>query len=489
MLQEVILSDKEIIEKQGNEILELKELIKQKDDEISFLHQQVQQLSKCIIDGNIKDNSINNYKEYVKLKKNNEYILNKNKEMEKQIEELNIKINNFSNNDKDKSSEDITSIDDKIKKALDSQKSIFEKEIQEKDDKYNTLYNDFNKINEEFNAFKQKLNLPTPSNSSVTKDPKIKLPENLFEIIYYRYVNNNKYLSGYHTTNGVAYLECCGKQWDYKVLDNEGVTCMRCFKTYKLKDNKLINEILKEHIIQDEKFILNKIKCNNKQCNYIYKKEIDLCYKCKNIKSVKIIEYPMPEENDKAKETKIALAGKCYNNIIYINSIFLKAHKEGLVKNGWQPLIDYIKDNKLMEEKQINIIKNKIIRCNDITFIYNLDKYKNIQEFIKRLNFSLNSLSKLSDDDFQTFKYELQEKLDNHLEKIKNNENIKINKDEYKKERCNKCLSYLNDSEFKYCIKCYKLCQVDDCKNKKQLFGNILSEYCKQHISASFNIF
>lgn len=32
------------------------------------------------------------------------------------------------------------------------------------------------------------------------------------------------------------------------------------------------------------------------------------------------------------------------------------------------------KDNKFMEEKKINIIKNKINRYNDIKFIYNLDK-------------------------------------------------------------------------------------------------------------------
>lgn len=67
-----------------------------------------------------------------------------------------------------------------------------------------------------------------------------------------------------------------------------------------------------------------------------------------------------------------------------------------------------------MKEQQINIIKNKIIRCGDIKFTYELDKYKSIQDYIKRLSFSINSIAKLKDDDYYAFKYNLMEKLDKY---------------------------------------------------------------------------
>lgn len=194
----------------------------------------------------------------------------------------------------------------------------------------------------------------------------------------------------------------------------------KSYKTYKLLykediDNYKLNKfILDNHVINNESENLRKIKCNNNKCDFISKKEIELCYNCKNIENVKIIEYPIPNINDKAYKTKLALAGKCHNTILYTANIYSKAYEEGLVKNGWNPLIDYIKNNKLMKEQQINIIKNKIIRCGDIKFTYELDKYKSIQDYIKRLSFSINSIAKLKDDDYYAFKYNLMEKLDKY---------------------------------------------------------------------------
>jgi hypothetical protein len=504
VMEEVFESEKNVIEELTNRISFLEEQLDE-SNKYKYLYQELI----------IKFNSINEENKHLRNKlekyekmekrsgvvdlKNSEEYLKIVKEKDKYKNDyynLNTRIQELENSNKIENNIDESFINNKINEALDSQKIVFNKLLQGKENEYKTLYDNFNKLNQDFLNLKNNKGIPSPTSSTENKKniEIIKLPHNLFEVIYYRHINNNKYLPGYHTTNGVAYLECCGKQWDYKELNSEGVTCKRCFKTYKINNNRLTNEILPEYIINNENYLLSKIKCN--KCDYISKKEINLCYNCKNLKNVKIIEYPMPQENDRAKETKLALAGKCYNNIIYINSIFLKAHKEGLVKNGWKPLIDYIKDNKLMEEKQINIIKNKIIRCNDITFIYNLDKYKNIQGFIKRLSFSLNSLSKLPDDDYQSFKYDLTEKLDNYLDKIKNKENIiaeedinkiniNINQYDNNKEKCIKCIKELKNNEFIYCIKCEKLCQVDDCKNKKHILNEIEFDFCFKHFKES----
>ena len=50
-----------------------------------------------------------------------------------------------------------------------------------------------------------------------------------------------------------------------------------------------------------------------------------------------------------------------------------------------KPLVDFIKENNLLKEKQPNIIIRKIQRCRSILHIYNNDKYKNINNIIKRI--------------------------------------------------------------------------------------------------------
>jgi hypothetical protein len=248
----------------------------------------------------------------------------------------------------------------------------------------------------------------------------------LFEIVYFRKLkNNDKYKPLYYEINNKKYLKCCNTKYEEKEISYQNhITCNKCFITYKLSNKKvngiyeIFSIILPEHEITNENEIYKKIKCN--QCDIIDKKEIVKCFKCKNKEKCKITEYTLPDINEEGYETKLALAGKCYNTIMYTANIYSKAHKEGLVKNGWNPLIEYIKKNKLMEEKQINIIKNKIIRCNYIMDLYQNEKYKDIQDYIKRLDFSLNSIAKLTDDDFLSFKYDLTEKLNNEV--INNNE-------------------------------------------------------------------
>lgn len=163
--------------------------------------------------------------------------------MEKQIEDLNIKINNLSSNNKDISSKDKTSIESKIQSALEEQRIIFKKEIEKRDNKYNDLFKDF--IN-----LKNCQGIPTPSNSDDIKNKKIlnnnkivNLPDNILEVVYYRFVKNDKFLPDYHINDGIAYLECCGKQWKYKKLTEENnVTCLRVIKliNYYIKKISII---------------------------------------------------------------------------------------------------------------------------------------------------------------------------------------------------------------------------------------------------------
>lgn len=460
---------------------------------------------KCCICTGKDDNLVNNEniessEIFIKIKKERDKYKEDFEKLNSRVQELeNKKVNNL-NVDNSIDDEVIITNDDILLK----QKIIFDKKIQEKENQYNSLYKDFNKLNDEFLAFKNKSGIPSPSNSNDIKKEKKKilnLPDNLYKVIYYRNINNNNYLPTYFINNKNMYLHCCGSDYYDQELNSEDyITCTKCFKSYILlndKNNfnnyKLNKSILKEHIIPNEKDLLSKIKCN--KCDNIYKKEIELCNNCKNMENVIIVEYPMPNINDEAYNTKLSFAGKCHNSIMYTSGIYDNAYKEGLVKNGWKPLIDYVKTNKLIEEKQTNIIKNKIIRCNDIKFIYELDKYKNIQEYIKRLSFSLNSIAKLKEDDFLSFKYELTEKLNKYLETFNKNKNeiidekinIKINQ-KNNNERCMKCLINLLDNEIRYCRKCNNLCIVEDCRNKKDIFNGIEMEFCFDHFKKSINI-
>jgi hypothetical protein len=80
------------------------------------------------------------------------------------INNLNTKLDSFSINDNKYIPDEYNlDVDLKIKKALDEQKNIFDKELQERENKYNTLYNDFNILNKR---------IPTPSSSTENKKEK-----------------------------------------------------------------------------------------------------------------------------------------------------------------------------------------------------------------------------------------------------------------------------------------------------------------------------
>lgn len=205
-MEEVLLSYKEIIEKQVNEIFELKE--KQNkienilnnlgirddfDDFISFI---------SFLYENKKE-----FMEFINIKKN--------KILDNQLEEL--KINNLSNNEDIKDSID-NRINIAVNDALNEQKVIFDDEIQKRDNEYKTLYNNFNKLKEDFSILKNKKGIPTPTSSKENKKrdkinyEKIKLHDNIFEIVYYRNVNNNKFLPDYFINDNKYYLRCCNSK-------------------------------------------------------------------------------------------------------------------------------------------------------------------------------------------------------------------------------------------------------------------------------------
>lgn len=481
-MKEVIETDKQIIERLSNEVLELKELLKVKDSIIEQQAKDIDDLKKQINEyqsqiDSFADNIINLIQTYTleETNQNSNKIENtetflKNQEMKKGI-----------------SNEDISS---EVKSSNDLQNDI----------KNNVGIPTPTNSNETNNSKIKKINKKVPEIDNLLNNNKIKLHDDLYEIVYYRYVNVDKYLSGYHINNGIPYLECCGKQWNYKDLNNKQVTCLKCFKTYKLNNNKLIKYILQEHIISNEKDILNDIKCN--LCKKIYKKRIELCNRCKCIERCKPIVTELPDEKV-GIITAECFASETFHQLCFYDKIYNSAKDEKINVYEMKPLVNYIKKNNLMKEKQPNIIIKKILRCRYILEIYNKDKYKNIQDIIKRIYINLDYLPRLDDEHFNYFKdilidilnKELKNNISNRdksfedISSIDNiNNNIKIDEEKFTKECCIKCDNILKDDELRYCMKCNNLCQVDSCNNIKQKFGNQFLEYCKTHIKLTFDI-
>jgi hypothetical protein len=448
-MKQIIETDKEIIERLTTELVEANEritelenvnntllirldLYEQRNEELLFKLQSYENAQHCqccnCINKNysINNNDIENSDTYINLKKDYNIILDKNKEMESQIKELSIKVNNLPKNDinEDISSKDKTLIDNKIQDALNKQKIIFEKEIEKRDDEYNTLYDNFNKLDKDFQSLKNNQGILTPSNSNEIKkdkkksknnDENIELHDNIYEIVYYRHIN---LLPSYFIDKEKSFLNCCKKDWRYKELNKEnGVTCMKCYKTYKLNDNnKLINEILSNHIINNEKEILNKIKCNNNNCNYISKKEIELCNSCKYVDGCKPIVTDLPKDNVGIRTIK-TFASETFTQLHFYDKVYNTAKEEKINVYEMKPLVEFIKNNKLMKEKQPNIIIKKILRSRYILDIYNEDKYKNIQDVIKRIYINLDYIPKLDDYQFNYFKDILINMLDAEIKK------------------------------------------------------------------------
>lgn len=484
-MKEVLETDKQIIERLTREVDELKEK-KKKIEEllddlgvqdnfdgflnfIKFIYGHKDEFMEFV---NIKKNN-KNIVEPIKIEEDPLYIelKNSNIEMKKQIDILNSKDDKIDN----------SLLESKIKEELDKQKTSFDKKMEEQELKYNTLYNNFNALKEDH----VKNDIPSPSSSTEKKKSNknrkkedlknndngiIFLPVDLNPVVYYRKIVFDKFNPYYFKSNNKCYLSCCGQEYKEKEISNvSNITCYKCYKTYNLSKERnnisnlyeIINIILPKHKIENEEEIYKKIKCNNNHCNYISKKEIDLCYDCKNAKECEIKEYPIPDVDEEGYETKLALAGKTHNTIEYVTDIYYKARKEGLVKSDFKSLIKYIKENNLMNEKQTNIIRNKIIRCYYINKLYNEDKYKDIQSFIKRISFSINSLSKLKDSAFTKFLDDLNDRLDKELE---TNNNKDVNNEESsfpcKNSSCNEYINmegiFCNDCKpyVRICIGC-----------------------------------
>lgn len=229
-------------------------------------------------------------KNNINIEKDENYIrlLNKNKKLEENIEKLNSELNN-------------TNINDKIQDALNKQKLEYETKIEEMDKKLKNL---------------NKNNPISPSVlNNVKKDTILKLPENLIEVVY----NRNFYKDKYCYVFGLQYrLNCCNIiNEDYDFKKDKNITCTKCFRTYNFKEKYKSDDkhdalnviILPEHVIKNEKEIYNKIKCNN--CNHISNKEIELCFKCKNLESCKPIVTKIPDNNTGIKTIKAF----CFRNI------------------------------------------------------------------------------------------------------------------------------------------------------------------------------
>ena len=223
---------------------------------------------------------------YINLKNNNE-------KLNKQVQELNYKDDSLLNE----------KINEAVGIALEKQKVKYE-------NNYNSLKKEFDNFKN--NSIKQDLPL-TPSNSNDIKQEKkknkvIHLPVNLLLVVYNRSFKIDKTKHVIIKENNNLYLKCCNNIYNNLVLNKDNyITCNDCFVSYKLdNNNKLINTILNEHIIDKEKEILKSITCNN--CNYIDKKEINICYKCKKIQDALIYEFKSPNKDDIGYEAKLLVA-------------------------------------------------------------------------------------------------------------------------------------------------------------------------------------
>lgn len=332
------------------------------------------------------------------------------------------------------------------------------------------------RIEELEKELKAKETIPTPTSSTeniknedIQADGILQLPNNINDIVYYRYTNDNY---SYFKMKGKKYLQCCNTDYDYKEISHTNyITCSKCFRSFNLskeadKNNlyKIFTKILPEYIIPNEEEILSKLKCNN--CNNIYKKEIDLCNNCKYVNNCIPIVTELPKDNVGINTVK-TFASETFNEINFNSSIYKIAKEEGIDVYTMKPLITFIKENNLLKEKQPNIIIRKIQRCRSILHIYNNDKYKNINNIIKRIYINLHYIPKLDDYQFDSFKKILINILDIELKKYEINN--KKEKNEVLKNSCkNECCSDYVDVDGKYCEDCKK--DLKNCKNCREEF-------------------
>lgn len=233
-----------------------------------------------------------------------------------------------------------------------------------------------------------------------------------------------------------------------------------------------------ENKIDNDDILIDKIKC--KKCNKLTKplknKKVELCYKCNKenqgndfINNFKV--FDEPNKNEIGYNSKILAAEETYIKLNYLNSLFITAKDDGIDITNLKELIDYIKENKLIDDKQYNIIKFKILRASSLISLFNNNKYVYIQNYIKRINFKIKDIAKLLPEQWNQFRVFIEKYLDKQLENIKEKdypckndiceetvnvegifcndcrENLKICKG-CKKEFC------MDDEDIKYCEDC-----------------------------------
>lgn len=150
-LRDIVENSEKTIKKQNLKIQE-------QDSLINDLQEKVENIGKFLIDFGFENQD--ELKEFVIKYKNQD------NKIDIKSSDLNTKLDSFSINDNKYIPDEYNlDVDLKIKKALDEQKIIFDKELQERENKYNTLYNDFNILNKR---------IPIPSSSTENKKEKKK---------------------------------------------------------------------------------------------------------------------------------------------------------------------------------------------------------------------------------------------------------------------------------------------------------------------------
>jgi hypothetical protein len=207
----------------------------------------------------------------------------------------------------------------------------------------------------------------------------------------------------------------------------------------------------------DKILICSKCKKENK---FLYSIGIykGFCRNCKNIDLLELlikdtIFYDKLDKTQKGYRTINNFTETLYYKILYNNNIYLDAEKDGIDTTNWNILIDYIKKYK---EIDISKIKNKLIRSKSLMFLFNENKYKDIQDIIKGINFSSKILYTLDENQWLDYKIYLEKLLDNKLKEkmVKNKSTINdiVNK---KNNRENTSNSEENeDDNFIKCLKC-----------------------------------
>lgn len=402
--------------------------IKQMDSIYTKLEEKERDYNNLLLQNNTLKGIIENYE---KVENIENFLISFGFKNQDELKEFVIKYKNNDNHCKCcncrngifKESIDIKSSDENVEIQNSKEEIIKNNKIMEK------------RIEELEKELKAKETIPTPTSSTENiknkdnqADRILQLPNNINDIVYYRYIKDNYF---YFKMKGKKYLRCCNTDYDYKEISHTNyITCSKCFRSL----------------------------CNN--CNNIYKKEIDLCNNCKYVNNCTPIVTELPKDNVGINTVK-TFASETFNEINFNSSIYKISKEEGIDVYTMKPLITFIKENNLLKEKQPNIIIRKIQRCRSILHIYNNDKYRNINNIIKRIYINLHYIPKLDDYQFDSFKKKLINTLDIELEKYEINN---------KKDK-NECCSDYVDVDGKYCEDCKK--DLKNCKNCREEFGQM----------------